>query len=265
MKFTATILLTSAIWTTNALAAPRAGFGLPLRADGIKNGAVAAEQSTSADVQYGYNWAGVIHTTPPATGTYTAASATFTVPEPTATDDSGDKQGASAWVGIDGGTYRNAILQAGVDFYIEDGTASYDAWYEWYPAYSNDFDLSVTAGDVIVVKVVSSSPSQGVAILENESSGQSATQTLSADPSTATLGGQNVEWMVEDYQSGASDLPLVNFNKVKFSGAQAETSDGQKIGVDNATIYEIRQNGDVLTNVDIISDSEFDVTYQAAQ
>ncbi|GAD98022.1 hypothetical protein PVAR5_6710 [Paecilomyces variotii No. 5] len=266
MKFATTVLLTSAIWTTSALAAPRAGFGVPPKAPGDKNGALAAEQSTSADIEYGYNWAGVIHTTPPATGTYTAASATFTVPEPTATDDSsGGKQGASAWVGIDGGTYRNAILQAGVDFYVEGGTKNYDAWYEWYPAYSNDFNLSISAGDIVIVKVVSSSPSQGVAILENESSGQSATQTLSADPSTATLGGQNVEWMVEDYQSGSSDVALVNFNKVKFTGVQAETSDGQKIGTDGATIYDIQQNGDVLTNVTIISDTEFDVSYEAAQ
>ncbi|KAJ9270487.1 hypothetical protein DTO212C5_3518 [Paecilomyces variotii] len=192
MKFTATILLMSAIWTSNTLAAPHGDFVEHLKVRGNDNGALAGAQSISADTKYGYNWAGVIHTTPPATGTYTAASATFTVPKPTATDDSGNTQGASAWVGIDGGTYRNAILHAGVDFYVEDSTEKYDAWYEWYPSLSNDFNLSVTAGDVIVVKVVSSSPSHGVAILENKSSGQSATQTLSADPSTATLGGQNV-------------------------------------------------------------------------
>ncbi|KAJ9293612.1 hypothetical protein DTO271G3_7691 [Paecilomyces variotii] len=265
MKFTATILLTSAIWTSNTLAAPRRGFVEYLKVRGNDNGALAGAHSISADTEYGYNWAGVIHTTPPATGTYTAASATFTVPKPTATDDSGDTQGASAWVGIDGGTYRNAILQAGVDFYVEDGTEKYDAWYEWYPSLSNDFNLSVTAGDVIVVKVVSSSPSHGVAILENKSSGQSATQTLSADPSTATLGGQNVEWIVEDYQSGASDVALVNFGQVKFSGAQAETSRGEEIGLNNATIFEIQQNGEVLTNVDILSDTEFDVTYESDQ
>ncbi|KAJ9193445.1 hypothetical protein DTO164E3_7844 [Paecilomyces variotii] len=217
MKFTATILLMSAIWTSNTLAAPHGDFVEHLKVRGNDNGALAGAQSISADTKYGYNWAGVIHTTPPATGTYTAASATFTVPKPTATDDSGNTQGASAWVGIDGGTYRNAILHAGVDFYVEDSTEKYDAWYEWYPSLSNDFNLSVTAGDVIVVK------------------------------------------------SGASDVALVNFGKVKFSGAQAGTSHGEKIGLNNATIFEIQQNGEVLTNVDILSDTEFDVTYESDQ
>lgn len=60
-------------------------------------------------------------------------------------------------------------------------------------------------------------------------------------------------------------MALVNFGKVKFSGAQAGTSHGEKIGLNNATIFEIQQNGEVLTNVDILSDTEFDVTYESDQ
>lgn len=43
---------------------------------------------------------------------------------------------ASAWVGIDGDTAQNSILQTGVDFYVEGSSVSYDAWYEWYPDYA---------------------------------------------------------------------------------------------------------------------------------
>lgn len=43
---------------------------------------------------------------------------------------------ASAWVGIDGDTADNSILQTGVDFYAEGGEVGFDAWYEWYPDYA---------------------------------------------------------------------------------------------------------------------------------
>ena len=45
---------------------------------------------------------------------------TFTVPTP-----SGEGS-ASAWVGIDGDTCDNAILQTGVDFTVSGGSVSYD-------------------------------------------------------------------------------------------------------------------------------------------
>jgi hypothetical protein len=32
-----------------------------------------------------------------------------------------------------------AILQTGIDFCIQGGEVSYDAWYEWYPDYAHDF------------------------------------------------------------------------------------------------------------------------------
>ena len=69
------------------------------------------------------------------------------------TGGSSDTQyAASAWVGIDGDTAQNSILQTGVDFYVENGEASYDAWYEWYPDYAYTFSgISINAGDTITV------------------------------------------------------------------------------------------------------------------
>jgi hypothetical protein len=31
------------------------------------------------------------------------------------------------------------VLQTGIDFCIQGGEVSYDAWYEWYPDYAHDF------------------------------------------------------------------------------------------------------------------------------
>ena len=54
-------------------------------------------------------------------------TATFTVPDPKFPSgaDSG-MYAASAWVGIDGDTCGNAILQTGIDFTIDNGQVSYD-------------------------------------------------------------------------------------------------------------------------------------------
>jgi hypothetical protein len=226
-----------------------------------RNGVLLKEGSNGADVEYSKNWAGVVREQPPASATYTAVSATFTVPEPTATDNSGNLQAVSAWVGIDGDTYTEAILQTGIDAYIQNGQRTYDAWYEWYPRNAENFDIGLTAGDVIVAKVESSSPSQGVAIIENKSSGQSVTKTLNAPSTTATLGGQNAEWIVEDFNSGNTMVPFAKFGKIDFTGAQAK-ADGANYGVNNAAILDIQQNGEVKAHVEVLSDTEFSVTSQ---
>ncbi|KAJ5175756.1 Aspergillopepsin-2 [Penicillium canariense] len=275
MKFTTAI--TSAVLATGALAAPRPGLVNRLEARGVlnrqsqpahkfdnsgdKNGILLKEGSSSTNVEYSKNWAGVVREQPPASGTYTEVSATFNVPEPTATDNSGTTQAVSAWVGIDGDTYTQAILQTGIDAYISGGQTFFDAWYEWYPNAADNFDIELTAGDVIVATVKSSSPSHGIAIIENQSTGDSVTKSLSAPSTSATLGGQNAEWIVEDFNSGDNMVPLAAFDTITFSGAQAKGADGE-YGVNNASILDMQQNGVLLAEVEIQSDTQFTVTYK---
>lgn len=272
MKFS-TAALASAMLATGAFAAPRPGLAERLESRGVlsrnsqpadrnTDSVLLKDGSDGSAVQYSKNWAGVVRENPPPSGTYTAVSATFTVPDPTATDNSGDMQAASAWVGIDGDSYTKAILQTGIDAYIQNGQKTYDAWYEWYPNPATNFpNFGLQAGDVIVATVRSDSPSHGVAILENQSSGQTVSQTLSAPSTSATLGGQNAEWIVEDFNSGASMVPLVNFGQVVFSGAQAEAG-GASYGVNDGEVLDIQQNGKLLAKVDIDSDTQFTVSYQ---
>ncbi|CAI7618926.1 unnamed protein product [Penicillium pancosmium] len=263
MKF-ATATITTAILAGNALAAPGgSGLAARLEARGVLtrqslpkidnsdevNGVLLKEGSSSAKVQYSKNWAGIVREKPPAS-------------DPTATDDSGDTQAASAWVGIDGDTYTKAILQTGIDAYVSNGDEkSYDAWYEWYPNPAENFQIDLSAGDVIVATVESNSPSEGVAIIENKSSGKSVTKTLSAPSTSATLGGQNAEWIVEDFNSGSSMVPLANFGEITFTGAQAKGGDSE-YGVNDGSILDIQQNGQVLAHVEVESDTEFTVTYE---
>ncbi|GES65272.1 aspergillopepsin [Aspergillus terreus] len=271
MKYVAGLFATSAA-VTGALAAPRLGLAdrvfarssehthqtNPLQNLGGDGG--DSDARVASNVAYSNNWSGVVREQPPPNGIYTAVSATFTVPKPTSV--SGDQEAGSAWVGIDGDTYSNAILQAGVDFYARDGQAYNQPWFEWYPEAAHNFDnIQVATGDTIAVKVHALSPSQGVAIIENKSNGQSATQTLNAPHASATLAGQNADWIVEDFTSGASMVPLADFSSVTFTGAGAHGGN-EHFGVSDATIIKLKQNGKVLTDVNVEGDAQFTVNYK---
>ncbi|KAI9925836.1 hypothetical protein ASPWEDRAFT_42511 [Aspergillus wentii DTO 134E9] len=266
MKLT-TELLYSLCLAGSALAAPRSGLAERIQARTLDRQthplqpiAPNEEYRTLANIQYSNNWAGAVRTSPPPEGAYTEVSASFVVPEPKAIANSEGTQAASAWVGIDGDTYTAAILQTGVDFYIDNGKPVYHAWYEWFPEKAYDFDLVVNPGDVIFTSVQSFSPSEGIAIVENLSTGQKASQTISAPNGDATLAGQNADWIVEDFQSGGTLVNLVDFGTVSFSGAGA-TAGGARFGVKDAGIIELKQGDKVLTDVEILSDSDLDVSF----
>ncbi|PYH97494.1 hypothetical protein BO71DRAFT_416962 [Aspergillus ellipticus CBS 707.79] len=274
MKFTDYLLATASL-AGSVLAAPHSGLAERITARRAMSrqshplvpvaGDTSSEErlsgASASNVTYSSNWAGAVREQPPPNGQYTAVTATFQVPAPTAqaAQPSGTQAG-SAWVGIDGDTYSTAILQTGIDFYLENGQTYNDAWFEWYPDYAYDFDITINTGDTIVAKVEALSSSVGVATIENLSTGKKATQTVSAPAATATLGGQNADWIVEDFQSGDQLVSLANFNEVTFWGAQAEGA-GSTWGVQDASIVELKQNNKVLTEVDVKSNSEFTVTY----
>ncbi|PWY66026.1 aspergillopepsin-2 precursor [Aspergillus heteromorphus CBS 117.55] len=268
MKFTP--VLAATILAGVAAAAPGRGLEarVKARASNTNNGKgsrplqAVDKPSTvknQTNVEYSSNWSGAVLVNPPsAAATYTAVTGTFTVPEPTGSGSG--SQAASAWVGIDGDTYSNAILQTGVDFTVTDGQASFDAWYEWYPDYAYDFsDLEISAGDVIVTVVESYSSTSGIATIENQSTGKKVSQELS---SSYALGGINAEWIVEDFEEGDSLVNLVDFGTVTFTGAVAEAAGGESVGVDGATIIEIVNDDDqVVTDVTIDSDSSVTIQY----
>jgi Peptidase A4 family len=268
MKLSA-VLLSHVLLATSVLASPR---GLAervaqraARTSRHSNTLNVIEESfvNSTYVQYSSNWAGAVLTAPPAGQTFNAVSATFTIPTPAAPTSGSGSWAASAWVGIDGDTYQNAILQTGIDFTITksggSSSISYDAWYEWFPNYAYDFSgITLSAGDVVSVSVVSSSSTSGKATITNLSTSQTVSKSLS---STARLGGQNAEWIVEDFSSGGKLVPFANFGTVDFTSAVAKTN-SQSVGTTGATIIDIETSGGtVLTSVSIPSSSEVVVSY----
>ncbi|KAK6000701.1 hypothetical protein QM012_003426 [Aureobasidium pullulans] len=210
-------------------------------------------------VSYSNNWAGGVLE---GSG-WKTVTGTFTIPRVTVPSGGSSRTlySASAWVGIDGYSCESAILQTGVDFSIQGGAVTYDAWYEWYPDYAYDFSgISFSAGDSVTVTVTASSTTGGVATIKNNSKGTSVSHTFSGE-NAGSLCQTDAEWIVEDFtqiENGEESLvPLVDFGTITFTGASASTNSGSKYGPSSADVIDlISANGEtVLTDVTVGSSS----------
>jgi hypothetical protein len=125
--------------------------------------------------------------------------------------------------------------------------------------YAYDFDITVTAGDVIKVTVTATSLYAGTAVLENVTTGKTVTETFTNEKSLGELCEYNAEWIVEDFEEGNSLVSFADFGSVKFTSASATDSSGT-VGTTGATIIDIKQNS-VLTSCSLPSSSEVLCTY----
>lgn len=101
----------------------------------------------------------------------------------------------------------------------------------------------------------------GSATIENLTTGKTVTKSLT---STSALGGENAEWIVEDFEEGDSLIAFADFGNVTFTDCVASTSESSE-GVDSATIMDIQNtSNEVLTDVTVISDSSFGVSYTSS-
>ncbi|KAG9658383.1 putative aspergillopepsin, partial [Aureobasidium melanogenum] len=259
MKLT-TAFLTSLLSASTVIAAPGTAMRRK-RAESARAGLlkapkpfIAATNVTAVvhgpenkQVSYSNNWAGGVLE---GSG-WKTVTGTFTIPKVTLPPGGSSRTlySASAWVGIDGYSCESAILQTGVDFSIQGGAVTYDAWYEWYPDYAYDFSgISFSAGDSVTVTVTASSTTGGVATIKNNSKGTHSLQT-------------DAEWIVEDFtqiENGEESLvPLVDFGTITFTGASATTNSGSKYGPSSADVIDlISADGEtVLTDVTVGSSS----------
>ncbi|RDX46350.1 aspergillopepsin [Lentinus brumalis] len=207
--------------------------------------------TNTSHVEYSSNWAGAVLVA--STATYKSVTGTFTVPTPKEPSGGSGTHSASAWVGIDGDTCGNAILQTGVDFTVSGSSVSYDAWYEWYPDYAYDFSgISFSAGDSVTVTVTATSKTGGSVTIKNNTKGKTVSHTFSGQPALCEY---NAEWIVEDFESGGSLVPFANFGTVTFTGASAGLVSGGTAGPSGSTLIDIEQNNKVLTSVSTGSSS----------
>ena len=269
MKFTTTALLTTLL-SASALAAPSGGLArrTARRRSGVqhkshpyvpaKNISSSLQGADKSNDEYSTNWVGAVLVGEGYTGVY----GTFTVPTISlpAGGDEGSSYYASAWVGLDGYTCESAILQTGVDFNLEGGSVSFDAWYEWYPDYAYDFSgISFSEGDTVKLSIEASSTSSGTVTVENQSTGQSVSHSFSQE--SDELCETNAEWIVEDFsetEGGETTLvPLVDFGTVVFTDAYASTDSGS-VGPSNAEIIDLIDStgSTIIATASVVGDSE---------
>lgn len=98
----------------------------------------------------------------------------------------------------------------------------------------------------------------GSATIENLTTGKTVTKSLT---STSALGGENAEWIVEDFEENDALIAFADFGNVTFTDCVASTSASSE-GVSSATVMDIEStSNEVLTDVSLISDSSFEVAY----
>ncbi|KAE8143536.1 hypothetical protein BDV38DRAFT_276621 [Aspergillus pseudotamarii] len=78
-------------------------------------------------------------------------------------------------------------------------------------------------------------------MIEDLTTGESATRTVFATTSTATAKGWSAEWVVERFQTDGSPVLFVGFDQVRFAGCVAEAPYGEH-GVEGATIYDLSRH-----------------------
>jgi hypothetical protein len=200
--------------------------------------------------------------------TFNVVMASFVVPIPEPPTTGAGVWWGTAWVGIDGFTYGNAILQTGIDWGVEvlaDGTVEYGywGWYEWYPNGWSDFNFAVEGGDTIELIVEAPTLSEGYCAISNQRTGLSVSQMLTAPSNASNLAGQNAEWIVEDFSSGGL-VPFADFGTVTFTQCAAGAG-GTVLGVNASSVSTVdiinATSKNPITKVSFPAADEVAVTY----
>lgn len=182
--------------------------------------AISGSAPPSATPAFGMttNWSGYAFTG----SQFTAVSSSFNVPQIPAGSTDAD---TAEWVGIDGWG-SPTILQAGIDETIQAGQSYVYAWWESYPAPSQEISsFPVSAGDEVTVAIVRQADGSWLIQMFDLTNGSTWHTTLS-------YYGQltSAEWVVEaptDGQTQALETlgqytPPVTFKNLGVAGTESE-------------------------------------------
>jgi hypothetical protein len=163
------------------------------------------------------NWSGYAGTT----GTYTSVSASWT--QPTGTCKSGD-QYAAFWVGLDGYS-SSTVEQTGSEVDCVGRTAEYYAWYEAYPAASENYSNTVKPGDHFNASVTYSGSNKFSLYIADTTQGWSHTTSVTVRGAARSSAEVIIEAPCCTNSGGI--LPLADFGTVNITGS---TANGAAIG-----------------------------------
>lgn len=217
--------------------------------------APATLSSSTSDVTA--NWAGY----EAASGTYTAVSASWTVPS--ATDGGDSSAGDAAWIGI-GGVDSTDLIQTGTQNSFDSaGNQQSSAFYELLPDSITPIDsLNISPGDKVSASITETGDGQWQIKMTDNTTGQSFSTTVDYDSSLSSA-----EWIEEEPSlSTGGEIPLDNFNSVTFSDASASDNGvSQSLASLSAQKVSLVNNqGDSLADISGISGSGFSVSRTSA-
>ncbi|TMC37423.1 MAG: hypothetical protein E6J24_00555 [Chloroflexi bacterium] len=175
---------------------------------GVPTAAIASSTSS--------NWSGYAASG----GKFTSVTATWTVPNVTATGSGAD----ATWIGI-GGLESRDLIQAGTQAMVGGGDVTYQAWIEMLPGSSRPVPLSVTGGDSVTVAITQTGASDWSIGMKNNTTGERYTTTVKYVSSNSSA-----EWVQEAPSVGRGLVPLDNFGTLTFTSASA-VRDGAKMDV----------------------------------
>lgn len=165
------------------------------------------------------NWSGYAVTG--ATGSVTSAVGSWNVTAVSRGTSSTTAYYAAFWVGIDGFS-SNTVEQTGTISIIQGNTATYYAWYEFYPSPMYEItSLTIHPGDNMSASVSYTGSARGFfgrassafsLTITDKTTGRSYTTT----GTVANAARSSAEWIAEAPSSNRGVLPLANFGTTKF-------------------------------------------------
>ena len=207
-------------------------------------GAIGAENALEEST----NWSGYVASAPSGDA-FSDVSSTWVIP--TVKASSSGTTYSAYWVGFDGDT-DGTVEQCGTSADItRHGTATYYAWYEFYPAGEVEVSLTVHPGDTMNAEITyeaSESSSGNYAYymdLSDQTTGQSFIDTLYTSNNDAR---SSAEWIAEAPSNGSGVLTLANFGSVSFSKDVAALNGGsdQALGALSYNDIQMAQNSAVV-------------------
>ncbi|KAM4064168.1 peptidase a4 family protein [Hirsutella rhossiliensis] len=199
------------------------------------------------------NWCGAVQYS----NQVTFVKGTWTVPSVSIPNGnlSTDQYWFYQWVGIDGVSPCEVLLQGGTGTTITNGTVGAFAWYEFYPAGPVYPNMSIHVGDVVYVSVEATSSKTGTICIDNLSTGES--QTFNPVSQNGSLCQKTAEWIAED--PGITVQPFPSFSAFNLTSCKATTGSGSVITLDGAELWEMNQKGRRLCHAQVNSNSDLTV------
>ncbi len=190
----------------------------------INSGSSALNSPVGTDTSL--NWAGY----EASNGTFTSVRASWTIPQ--ATNTANGLSADATWIGI-GGVLSEDLIQAGTQTIFQNGTSTYQVWYELLPSSSSRVPLVVRPGDTMTVSISEQSSGQWQISFDDLTTGQDYPVSVSYNSSLSSA-----EWVEEMPSDQNGFVPLDNFGTISFSNGFT-TRNGSEVSIDGSNARQI--------------------------